>query len=124
MSDPIEITNKPVDSANDDLFLDESTKPESAWFKFDKVGDSIQGILVQEPYVKEGDFGAQTIYVIQKADGSEFNVPLKNTTHAVQVRQLKTARVGDLIAFKLSQLVDTGKINPAKSIEVRIRHLS
>lgn len=108
----------------DDLFQDDTTKPESSWFKFDKVGDSIQGILTMEPYEKEGNFGTQTIYVIQKPDGQEFNVALKNTTHAVQVRQLKTAKVGDILAFRFAKEVDTGKGNLAKSIEVRIRHLS
>jgi hypothetical protein len=49
------------------------------------------------------------------------NVALKHTTHQMQVRQLKSAVPGDVIAFRLRELVDTGKGNPAKSIEVRIR---
>ena len=103
------------------LFDDESTKPQSSWFEFEKVGDSIQGKLVMEPYEKEGNFGTQTIYVIQTADGSEVNVALKNTTHRMNVQQLKKAEVGDLIAFRFDKEVDTGKGNPAKSIEVRHR---
>ncbi len=107
--------------SDDDLFDDESTKPESNWFAFENVGDSIQGVLVMEPYEKEGNFGTQTIYVIQKNDGSEYNVALKNTTHRTNIQQLKKAVVGDIIAFRLKEFVDTGKGNPAKSIEVRHR---
>lgn len=106
-----------------DLFLDDTTKPESAWFKFENVGDSVQGVL-KDRFEKEGNYGMQTIYVVEKADGMEVNVALKNTTHAVQIRQLKSADLGDLVAFKFAKVVDTGKGNPAKSIEVRIRHLS
>src|SRR6186997_453760 len=105
----------------DDLFLDDSTKPESNWFTFEKVGDAIQGVLVMEPYEVETKFGPQTVYVIQKADGKEFNVGLKNTSHKMNIQQLKSASVGDILAFKFAKEVDTGKVNPAKSIEVRIR---
>ena len=107
----------------EDLFQDDSTKPESNFFEFEKVGDAIQGELVMEPYDKEGKFGMQKIYVIKRSsDGKEFNVALKHTTHKMNLLQLKSAAVGDTIAFRLKELVDTGKVNPAKSIEVRIRH--
>ena len=106
---------------SDDLFEDDSTKPESNWFEFSNVGDGIQGTLVMDPYEKEGKFGAQTIYVINK-DGKDYNVALKNTTHKMNILQLKSAQVGDTVAFRLKEFVDTGKVNPAKSIEVRIRH--
>ena len=108
---------------SDDLFLDDSTKPESNWFEFNAVGDSIQGTLVMDPYEKEGKFGTQTIYVVQK-DGKDYNVALKNTTHKMNILQLKSAEVGDTVAFRFKEEVDTGKVNPAKSIEVRIRKQS
>lgn len=104
----------------EDLFEDDSTKPESNWFEFNEVGDSIQGILVMEAYEKEGKFGTQTIYVVQK-EGKDYNVALKNTTHKMNILQLKSAEVGDTVAFRFEEEVDTGKMNPAKSIEVRIR---
>ena len=104
----------------DDLFEDDSTKPESNWFAFEKVGDSIQGVLSMEPYENESKFGTQTIYVVQK-DGKDYNVALKNTTHKMNILQLKSAEVGDTVAFRFKEEVDTGKMNPAKSIEVRVR---
>jgi hypothetical protein len=107
-----------------DLFADDSTKPESNWFAFEKVGDSIQGELVMEPYDNETKFGEQRVYTLKRADGQEFNVALKHTTHKMNIQQLKSAAVGDLLAFRLKELVDTGKVNPAKSIEVRIKHMN
>lgn len=120
---PIEEIDVFGSASTDDLFTDDSTKPQSAWFNFEKVGDSIQGVLVMEPFEKEGNFGTQTIYTVQTASGEEFNVALKNTTHRMNIMQLKKAEVGDIVAFRLKELVDTGKGNPAKSIEVRIRHM-
>jgi hypothetical protein len=118
---PVEDEGKDISEIADDLFKDDSTKPESAWFAFNEVGDKIQGKLVMEPYEKEGNFGAQTIYVIETADGKEFNVALKNTTHRMNIQQLKAAEVGDLVAFQFVKEVDTNKGNMAKSIEVRHR---
>jgi len=106
-----------------DMFNDDSTKPESNWFAFEKVGDSVGGEFV-ESYEKDGKFGMQTIYVVRKADGENVNVALKNTTHKMNIQQLKSAEPGDMVAFRLKEFVDTGKVNPAKSIEVRIRHVA
>lgn len=106
---------------NDDLFADDSTKPESNWFEFEKVGDTISGKLV-ESFEKEGQFGMQTIYIVETKDGKNWNVALKATTHKVQIQQLRSADPGDMVAFRLREMVDTGKPFPAKSIEVRIRH--
>lgn len=104
-----------------DLWEDETTKPQSNWFEFEKVGDTINGELV-EFLDKEGKFGLQRIYIIRGEDGEDINVALKHTTHKLQIQQLKRAEPGDVIGFRFAKEVDTGKSNPAKSIEVRIRH--
>jgi len=114
-----------VDINLDDLFQDDSTKPESNFFVFEKIGDSVQGTLVMEPYEKTSKFGEQTIYTIQRSsDKKEFLVALKATTHKFNILQLKSAQVGDLLAFRLKDLVDVGKGNLCKSLEVRIRHMN
>lgn len=114
--------------STDNLFDDDSTKPESNWFKFEKVGDYIQGVLVMEPYEVQGDYGPQMIYVIQKPNGDEFNVGLKKLDAKgnlrLNVKQLKSAEVGDEIAFRFEKEIDTGKGFPAKAIDVRIRKFS
>lgn len=104
----------------DDVWSDDSTIPKSNWFEFVNVGDAVTGELV-EFFDKEGSFGMQRVYVIRKADGEEINVPLKHTTHKLNIQQLKRAEPGDVIGFRLKELVDTGKGNKAKSIEIRHR---
>ena len=105
------------------MFEDETTKPQSNWFSFEKVGDTIGGELI-EFFDKETQFGQQRVYVVRAADGKEWNVPLKHTTHKMNIQQLKSADPGDMVAFRLKELVDTGKGNLAKSIECRIRHVT
>ena len=106
----------------EDLFKDDSTIPKSNWFEFNKVGDGIQGELMEEPFDREGKFGMQKIYVVKDGEGNEWNVALKHTTHKINIQQLKRAEIGDIVGFRLKELVDTGKGNLAKSLEVRIRH--
>jgi hypothetical protein len=111
------------DFFGDDIFTDDSTLPESNWFTFKEVGDNIIGKLVMEPFDKEGNFGKQRVYVLQTKDGKEFNIGLKYGSNEMNIRQLKSAEIGDIIAIKFKGEVDTGKGNPAKSLEVRIRHI-
>lgn len=109
----------------DDLFQDDSTIPESNWFKFDEIGKSIQGVLVMTPYDQEAKLsGMQRVFVIQKPDGTEYNVALKHTSNKRQIQQLRSAEVNDILAFKYTGDFDTGKGNPAKTIEVRLRKMS
>jgi len=105
----------------DDIFKDDSTIPESNWFKFVTIGDSIQGILVEEPRDQEGKFGMQKIYTIQKPDGQEFMVSLKHTSNKRQIQQLSRVQIGDVLGFRYAGDYDTKKGNPGKSIEVRIK---
>jgi hypothetical protein len=107
-----------------DLFQDDSTIPESNWFAFEKVGDNIQGELVMEPYDNETKFGKQRVYVVKTKEGKEFNVALKHTTHKYCVQQLRDVAVGDLVAFRLKDLIPTDYGNPAKAIEVRLKKLN
>lgn len=103
-----------------DLWEDESTIPESNWFAFEKVGDTISGELV-EFFDKTNNFGEQRIYVVRTKDGEEFNVALKHTTHKMNIQQLKKAEPGDIVGFRFEKEIDTGKGHPAKSIAIRIR---
>lgn len=113
----------PLDDFGGDVFADDSTKPESSWFAFENVGDTISGELV-EAFDSEGKFGAQRVFVIRKTNGDEVNVGLKTTSHRVQIQQLKRAEPGDIIGIRFEKLVDVGKVNPAKSLAVRIRHVT
>jgi len=108
----------------EDLFKDDSTKVESGWMKWEKPGDTVQGVLVMEPFDKDGDLGKQRIYVLQKANGEEVNVGFNIEKKGFLIRQLSRARVGDIIAMRYTGNVEVpGKPQPAKNIEIRIRSM-
>lgn len=112
----------------DDFFNDSSTEVASNWFSFDEVGDSIVGSLLFPASENDTKFGPQTVYELeviastkpQYKAGDQVKVALKGTSHKVKISQLKSAEVGDRLGFKFKELVDTGKVNPVKSIEVRL----
>ncbi len=107
----------------EEMFNDPNTAPDTGWFKFEKPGDAIAGPLVMEPYDQDGNFGMQKVYVINTKDG-DVNVSLKATSNKRQIRQLAGAEVGDVLAFRFADWYDSGKGNPGKSIEVRIRKMN
>jgi hypothetical protein len=107
----------------DDIFLDESTIPQSNFMKFTKIGDSIQGVLVEVQENVESKFGAQTLYTLETDKNEIVIVGLKPSSHVRTVRQMKSASIGDIVAFKYTADYDSGKGNPGKSIECRIKHM-
>ena len=117
-------------AAEVDIFQDDSAIPTSNWFKFTAVGDYISGTFV-ESFEKKSDLGTQIVYALKVIstsnpdfkEGDEVNVPLKVTTHKYNIQQLKSAEVGDVIGIKFSQELDTGKMNKAKVLDVRLRHV-
>ena len=104
----------------DDLFNDETTKPESTWFKFEKIGDGFGGMLV-DTFESDGKFGLQTVYLVRNDAGEEVNIALKNTSHKRSIQMLKAAQKGDMVAFKFTSEYDTDFGNKGKNIEVRFR---
>lgn len=112
-------------SADEDIFLDPSTEPKSDWMKFTTIGDSVQGVLVEEPqYNVPGKFGVQNVYTLETAEGDIVMVGLNPKSHVRATRQLKQADVGDTIALRFESEYDSGKGNPGKNIAVRIKHAS
>lgn len=119
----------PINVDEVDVWNDETTVPQSAWFAFEKVGDAIQGVLMQEPEDREGKFGLQRIYMIKALTSTdtgikkddEIFVALKHTTHKVAIQQLKRTLVGDVIGFRFKEEFPTDFGNAAKVIEVRIK---
>lgn len=111
-------------NAPEDLFQDDSTIPESDWVKFEDIGDMVQGVLLEEPeYDKPGKFGTQNIYTLETAEGVKM-VGLNPKSHIRAVRQLKQAEIGDVVAIKYTGQYDSGKGNPGKQLEVRIKHMN
>ena len=110
----------------EDLFADESTELKSGWAKFEKIGDSFAGILV-ETYEKSSAMGDQVIYVLEQNDGTMLNVGLSATSHKRTNSQLKVANVGDQVAFRFVDEYETkfkgadGKATKGKNIVARHR---
>lgn len=106
-----------------DIFSDDTTVPASDWFKFENPGDAITGVLLEEPqYDVPGKFGPQNVYTLENTEGHVFLIGLNPRSHVRAVRQLKQAEVGDTVGIKFISFYDSGKGNPGKNLEVRIRH--
>lgn len=116
-----------------DFFSDENI-PNSAWFKFDKVGQVVKGTLV-ETYVKEaeGNFPAQTVYKLTNASAGMSTIVNEKVTDpklelvwninvgsskAFINDRLKSAKAGDIIGLAFIKEIPpkTKGFNPAKSI--------
>lgn len=113
------------DNVFDDL-ISEDNKPKSNWFKFEKVGDTAMGILVElKDKPAQDDFKAQRVFVLKQKDGTLLNVGISIDKDYVLGRA-NTAKLGDAIAFKFEKEIPASKkgFKPAKSIEVYVKHLS
>lgn len=109
----------------DDIFNPDN-KPESAWFKFEKVGDRVSGVLEENPRVKEdktGDFGDQRVFVLRQKDGSTVNVGIRMDKDFV-IQRTNKLREGDIVGFEFAKEIEPKKKghNPAKSIEVFVKY--
>lgn len=118
------MTNE-VDAQLDGLMSDEN-KVSSNWFKFEKVGDSISGVLLgmRREESKNG-FPPQLVFEVRNKAGDEFNVPLRATKGdsdepSAYATQSKRWQVGDLVAFKFEKELppQTKGHKPAKIIQL------
>jgi hypothetical protein len=109
--------------SNEDIFNPEN-KPESNWFKMEKVGDKVSGVLVETPRVKKdtsGDFGDQRVFVMQQADGSTLNYGVRMDKDYI-ISRTNRLRQGDKVGFEFVKEIPAAKrgYKPAKSIEVYV----
>ena len=106
----------------DELF-DEKNIPESNWFKFDKVGCKVSGIvetIFENP--ARDLFPAQRCFTLRQEDGSTVNVGIKKTSTYLMSRT-NNITVGDTLGLKFMKEIPPTKkgLNPAKSIEVFLK---
>ena len=110
-----------------DIFNKEN-KPESAWFKFEKVGDRISGELVEVlDKAPSGDFVSQRVWVLKTKDGETVNVGQKrykdekngNLDLSYVADALRNAKIGDIVGFEFEKEIPatTKGYSPAKSIQ-------
>lgn len=108
----------------DDLFSDEN-KPASNWFKFEKVGDKVSGVVLENPYTKAGvdDFKDQRVFVLRTQEGEEVNVGV-NIDRDYLIQRTNKIRQGDIVGFSFAKEIPATKkgYSPAKSIEVYVKY--
>ena len=102
----------------DDLF-NEDNVPESNWFKFDKIGAQVGGIVVditEKP--GSGEYGPQRVFVLKQTDDSLINVGIKMDNDYLMGRT-NMVKKGDKLGFKFVAEIPA-KVkghHPAKSIQ-------
>ena len=111
---------------NKDDFFSEENKAQSNWWKAEKIGDKVKGVVLGDSegkpfYIKEGKdgFPAQRVFTLQKDDGEVVNVGVKVTSDYLMGRT-GTVKIGDTLGFHyLKDIPPKVKSHhPAKSIEV------
>jgi hypothetical protein len=107
---------------SEENIFDPKNVPESNWFKMEKVGDKVSGLLVENPYKKvdnSGQFGDQRVFVMQQTDGTTINFGIRVDKDYLMQRTNKL-RAGDKVGFEFVKEIPAQKkgYSPAKSIEV------
>ena len=110
----------------DDLLkelFDEKNVPESNWFKFDKVGAKVAGV-VEDIYDKPGkdEFPDQKVFELKTKDGS-VNVGVKKD-NTYLIGTTNKVRKGDILGFEFTKEIPATKkgYNPAKSITPYVKY--
>ena len=85
----------------------EENIPQSAWMKFDNVGDICKGTVV-ETFVKqwEGNFPAQTVYVLTNASRGTATI-VEDKVTAPKLEEVWSLNVGSSKAFVNDRLKST-----------------
>ena len=116
---PAQVAPAPVVAqANPFEGRDDFTKASSGNFvSWDVIGQAVEGVLIDtylaDNYNKDGK---EMVYILRLADGSQVQLNARNEGFARTMRQ--KVSIGQMVGFYYSKDVDTGKGNPAKSIEI------
>ena len=108
-----------------DLFNEENV-PESNFFKFEKVGDKVAGILVEvDDKPAKDHFPPQRVFTLKQEDDTFVKVGIPMTKDYV-ISRAGQAKFGDLLGFEFKKEIPsvTKGFSPAKSIEVYVKHIN
>lgn len=100
--------------------------PKSNFFKFDKVGAVVVGVLVAvEDKPAKDNFPAQRVFTLKQRDGALVKVGISMQKDYV-ISRASQARLGDMVKFEYKKDVPSSKkgMQPAKSIEVYVKHVA
>ena len=110
----------------DDL-LNEENIPASNFFKFDKIGAKVSGILVAvEDKPGRDGFGPQRVFSLKQEDGTILKVGIALSKDYV-IGRANSAKMGDLLGFEYKKDVPSARgkgFASAKSIEVYVKHIA
>lgn len=109
----------------EDLFNKDNV-PESNWFKFEKVGDRVSGIVVGlDEKEAVGEFPAQRVFQLKQPDESILNVGISMNKDYI-IQRTNSVQLGDMIGFEFQKEIPakTKGYAPAKSIEVYVKKMS
>lgn len=107
-----------------DLFNPDNI-PESNWFKFDKIGDKVFGVLVEvNDKPAKGVYPPQRVFSLKQADGTIAHVGIALDKDYV-IGRANSAKMGDYVGFEFTKEVPsaTKGFANAKSIEVYVKHV-
>lgn len=108
----------------DDIF-NEDNIPESNWFKFEKVGDKVAGVVVEiKDRAAKGVFGPSRVWTLKRADDTIVNVSIPLNKDYV-IGRANSAKLGDKLGFEFVKEIPsaTKGFAPAKSLEVYVKHM-
>ena len=90
------------------------------WFKYDTIGAVIAGTVVDMfEKAQDGQFPAQRVFTLKRANGELWNVPLKKKDYFMSRTDM--LQVGDVLAVKYEKDIPNSVkgYNPSKSISVK-----
>ena len=89
---------------------------QGTFFKFEKVGDAVQGTYIGK-MPAQGKWGPQIIYSLQDKQGAIWNVSF-NKSKTIVIDRMNEIRFGQIVGFKFDETRPTDKGNDAKIIRI------
>lgn len=87
------------------------------FFKFEKVGDMIQGTYIEKTGVQETKYGPQIVYVLKDKEGNVWNYGV-NTSKERFHERMNGILFGQIVGFRFDEEKDMGKGNNAKIVRI------
>lgn len=106
----------------DSIFDDNNLAQGKAWFKFEKVGDAVSGILIKKWSTEaKGDFKAQYAFSLKQDNGEVVNVGIRQSDYSTP--RVEGMKIGDKAGFKFKEEVPAKKKGYAAFKVVTIYHV-
>lgn len=101
-----------------DIFAN-ATPMDGEWFKFKKIGDSIQGTYIDARNGVDGFGNQQTIYVLLDQAGKVWNLGFRLTATVIHER-MKGVKPGQIVGFRFDEERDSKRTPGVKVKIIRV----